>query len=95
LQQLATVESEIERVGERLAVANQPLDLAFSLEAIRDFAAEKTLDFKAICGSESLKPKEILARYIDRLVLTPRVEAGSRSTTFRATLTFSAADGGP
>jgi site-specific DNA recombinase len=72
LQQLATVESEIERIDERLAVANQPLDLAFSIETIRDFVADKTLDFKAAFDSEPVKAKEILARHIERLVLTPR-----------------------
>ncbi len=72
LQQLAAVESEIERIDESLAVANQPLDLAFSIEAIRDFVASKTLDFKAAFDSEPVKAKEILARHINQLVLTPR-----------------------
>lgn len=75
LQQLATVEAEIERIDERLAVANQPLDVAFSLESIRDFVAEKTLDFKAAFDAEPSKAKEILARHIERLVLTPRETA--------------------
>ena len=44
-QQLAGIESEIERIDERLALANQPLDLAFSLELIRDFVSQKALDF--------------------------------------------------
>jgi hypothetical protein len=39
LQQLAGIESEIERIDEHVALANQPLDLAFSLELIRDFVS--------------------------------------------------------
>ena len=72
LQQMPTVETEIERIDERLAVANQPLDLAFSLESIRDFVTSKTLCFKAALDSEPVKAKEILACHIDQLVLTPR-----------------------
>jgi len=47
LQQLATIESKIERIDEHLAVANQPLDLAFSLESIRGIVSDKALDFRA------------------------------------------------
>jgi site-specific DNA recombinase len=72
LQQLATLELEIQRIDERLAVANQPLDLAFSLESIRDFVSDKAMDFSAGFDSEPAKAKEILARHIDRLILTPR-----------------------
>lgn len=72
LQQLATVEAEIERIDERLVLANQPLDIAFSLESIRDFVAAKALDFKAAFNAEPAKAKEMLARHIERLVLTPQ-----------------------
>ena len=72
LQQLATLESEIQKIDERLAVANQPLDLAFSLESIRDFASDKALDFQAAFNAEPGKAKEILAAYIEQLILTPR-----------------------
>lgn len=78
LQQLAAVELDIERIDERLAVANQPLDLAFSLESIRDFVAAKSLDFRAAFDAEPVKAKEILARHIAQIVLTPReTESGS------------------
>lgn len=76
LQQLATLESEIERIDERLAVANQPLDLAFSLESVRDFVSHKALDFRAAFDAEPGKAKEILAGHIDQLVLMPRETAG-------------------
>ncbi len=72
LQQLALIESEIERIDERLAVANQPLDVAFSLESIRNFVSEKTTD---LCSAFDLNPekaRQILANHIERLVLTPR-----------------------
>ncbi len=48
------------------------MDLEFSLESIRDFVADKALDFKAAFDSEPVKAKEILACHIDQLVLTPR-----------------------
>jgi hypothetical protein len=69
---------EIERIDERLAMANQPLDLAFSLESIRDFVADKTLDLKAAFDAEAVRAKEILACHIDQLILTPR-ETGEGS----------------
>ena len=72
LQQLTTVESEIERIDEHLALANQPRDLAFSLESIRDFVSDKALDLRAAFNAEPGKAKEILAGHIDQLVLTPR-----------------------
>ena len=62
----------IEQADERLGVANQPLDLAFSLESIRNFVTDKALDFGAAFDAEPAKAKEILARHIDKLVLTPR-----------------------
>jgi site-specific DNA recombinase len=72
LQQLATVESEIGAIDERLAAANQPLDMAFSLESIRDFVSDKAMDFKAAFEAEPGKAKEILAGHIDQLILTPK-----------------------
>jgi hypothetical protein len=51
----------MERIDERLAVANQALGMAFSLESIRDFVAKKSLDFRAAFDSEPVKAKEILA----------------------------------
>jgi hypothetical protein len=72
LQQLATLESEIQKNDERLSVANQPLDLAFSLESIRDFVSDKALDLQATFNAEPGKAKEILAAYIEQLILTPR-----------------------
>lgn len=76
LQKLAGIEGEIARIDEKLALANQPLDLAFSLEFIRDFASEKATDFTAAFASEPKLAKEILARHIDRLVLTPSEQDG-------------------
>ncbi len=70
------MESEIERIDESLAVANQPLDLAFSLESIRDFVAEKSLDFKAAFDVEPAKARQILASHIEKLILTPKAENG-------------------
>jgi hypothetical protein len=72
LQQLAGIESEIGRLDERLALANQPLDLAFSLESIRDFVSREVLDFKAAFDSEPTKARQTLAKHIEKLILTPR-----------------------
>jgi hypothetical protein len=76
IQQLATIESEIGRIDERLAVANQPLDLAFSLESVRHFVSEKALDLWAAFDFEPSKARQILANHIERLVLTPRDAEG-------------------
>jgi DNA invertase Pin-like site-specific DNA recombinase len=72
LQQLAMIESEIERIDEQLAVANQPLDLAFSLESVRDFVSEKAFDLRTAFDFEPSKARQILANHLERLVLTPR-----------------------
>ena len=70
LQHLATIESEIAQIDERLALANQPLDLAFSLGSIRDFVATKSLDFRAAFDAEPAKARQILANHIEKLILT-------------------------
>lgn len=85
LQQLAGIESEIARIDERLALANQPLDLAFSLESIRDFVTRKALDFKAAFDSEPTKARQILAKHI----LTPEKRKAARCTTFLEILIYS------
>jgi site-specific DNA recombinase len=72
LQQLAMIESEIGRIDEQLALANQPLDLAFSLESVRDFVSEKVLDLRSAFDLEPAKARQILANHIEKLVLTPR-----------------------
>src|SRR6185437_7245903 len=72
LQQLAEIELEIGRIDEQLAFANQPLDLAFSLESIRDFVAKKALDFRSAFDAEPGKARQILANHIEKLILTPR-----------------------
>jgi len=72
LQQLSAVELEIERIDESLVAANQPLDVAFSLESVRDFVATKALDLQGAFDAEPGKARQILANHIERLVLTPR-----------------------
>jgi hypothetical protein len=72
LQQLSAIEVEIERIDESLAAANQPLDVAFSLESVRDFVATKALDMKGAFDTEPGKARQILANHIERLILTPR-----------------------
>lgn len=72
LQQLAEIELEIGRIDEQLAFANQPLDLAFSLELIRDFVAKKALDVRSAFDAEPGKARQILANHIEKLILTPR-----------------------
>jgi site-specific DNA recombinase len=77
LQQLASIESEIERIDHRLALANHPLDLAFSLESVRNFVAGKATDLRGAFDLDAAKARQILAKHIHELVLTPReTEAG-------------------
>lgn len=75
LQQLAELEGEIEQIDEKLALANQPLDLSFSLDLIRDFVSKKAADFQAAFDAEPARARQILASHIEKLVLTPRATA--------------------
>ena len=63
---------DIERIDKRLALVNQPLDLAFSLELIRNFVSEKVLDFRLAFDAEPGKAWQILANHIEKPVLTPK-----------------------
>ena len=53
-------------------LANQPLDLAFSLESIRNFVSEKATDLRSAFDLNPEKARQILASHIERLLLTPR-----------------------
>lgn len=95
LQQLASVESEIERIDEGLALANNPLDLAFSLETVRDFVTEKTADLRAAFDEETAKARQILTQHIHELVLTRVKPKPAPFTTFQGISTCSAGMGKP
>lgn len=45
---------------------NQPLDLAFSLESVRDFVSEKAIDLRAAFDFEPSKARQILANYVEK-----------------------------
>jgi len=46
--QLAQIERDIKGIDEALASVNQPLDLAYSLDGVREFAATKLTDLRAL-----------------------------------------------
>lgn len=73
--QLAQVEQEIRSIDEQIAARNQPLDLAFSLEEVREFVSLKMADLSAIVVGDPVSARNTLARHIQGLVLTPKESA--------------------
>jgi hypothetical protein len=72
LSQLSTVEREAERVEARLAQMNKPMDLAVTLEELREFVARKAADLGGILRADVATARRTLAKHIEKLVLTPR-----------------------
>jgi hypothetical protein len=92
LQQLAGIESRVEEIDERLALANQPLDLVFSVESFRDFVSEKMLDLRPAFDAEPEKAPHILANHIEKLASRRRRREMVLFMRFPGTSTYS---GGP
>ena len=55
-----------------LASVNQPLDLAYSLEGVREFAASKLMDLRTLVNSDITAARNALAKHIAQIVLTPK-----------------------
>jgi hypothetical protein len=56
--QLAQIERDIKSIDESLASVNQPLDLAYSLDGVREFAATELMDLRRWC-TWTLPPREM------------------------------------
>lgn len=70
--QLAQIEREIKGIDETLSSVNQPLDLAYSLDGVREFAATKLTDLRGLVNSDITSARNALARHIAQIVLTPK-----------------------
>ena len=72
LAQLATIETEIAKLDDRLTEMNQPRDLAVSLEDLREVLHERAAEIGALLRGDVEVARLALAKYVDRLVLTPK-----------------------
>ncbi len=72
LSQLSLVESEIEKIDNRLAVTNKPQDATVSIKELREFAARKAFDLTAVLRSDVPTARQALANHAQKLVLTPK-----------------------
>ena len=70
--QLSQIELDIKGIDETLASVNQPLDLAYSLEGVREFAASKLMDLRTLVNSDITAARNALAKHIAQIVLTPK-----------------------
>ena len=76
LARLAVIETQIERVKDRLIQATIPDETPVSLQALKDFVAKKASDLQSILVGEPLLAKDMLRKHITKLVLTPRRTLG-------------------
>jgi hypothetical protein len=72
LAQLATIETEIAKLDDHLAEMNQPPDIAVSLEDLREVLHGRAAEIGALLRGEVEVARLALAKYVDRLVLTPK-----------------------
>ena len=70
--QLTQIERDINAADHTPASANQPLDLAYSLEAVREFASAKLLNPRALVHADITATRTALAKHIAQIVLTPK-----------------------
>ena len=70
--QLTQIERDIKTIDGKLASVNQPLDLAYSLEGVREFASAKLLDLRALVHADITAARTALAKHIAEIVLTPK-----------------------
>ena len=89
LAQLATIEAEIAKVGERLTEMNQPRDLAVSLDDLRGFLYGRAAEIGELLQGDVEIARSALAKHIDRLVLTPRSTPMALFSKFPAILRYS------
>jgi site-specific DNA recombinase len=72
LAQLAAIETEIAKLDDRLTEMNQPRDIAVSLEDLREVLHERAAEIGALLRGDVEVARQALAKYVDRLVLTPK-----------------------
>jgi site-specific DNA recombinase len=72
LAQLATIETGIAKLDDRLAEMNQPRDIAVSLEDLREVLHGRAAEIGALLRGDIEVARQALAKYVDRLVLTPK-----------------------
>ena len=72
LAQLSSIEAEIAKLDDRLTEMNQPRDLAISLEDLREVLHERASEIGALLRGDVEVARLALAKYADRLVLTPK-----------------------
>jgi len=90
LAQLATIEAEIAKLDDRLTEMNQPRDLAVSLEDLREVLHERAAEIGALLRGDVEVARLALAKYVDRLVLTPKgTHPRARFSTFPVASKFS------
>ena len=70
--QLTQIERDIKTIDDKLASVNQPLDLAYSLEGVREFASAKLLDLRTLVHADITAARTALAKHIAEIVLTPK-----------------------
>ena len=78
--QLNQIERDIKTIDDKLASVNQPLDLAYSLEGVREFASAKLLDLRALVHADITAARTALAKHIAQIVLTPKKPQMALST---------------
>jgi hypothetical protein len=72
LSQLASLEGEIAKLDDRLAEMNQPHDFALSIEDLRLYLYEQAAEISALLYGDVDSARQALAKYVERLVLTPK-----------------------
>jgi site-specific DNA recombinase len=72
LDQLSTVEREIEAIDRKIAEINAPKELSFSIQRLREFVTEKTLDLQSVLKGDVAAARRTLANHIEKLILTPK-----------------------
>lgn len=72
LSQLASLEGEIAKLDDRLAEMNQPHDFALSIEDLRQYLYGQAAGISALLHGDVDSARQALAKYVERLVLTPK-----------------------
>ena len=84
--QLATIETEKSKLDDRLTEMNQPRDLAVSLGDLREVRAA---EIGALLRGDVEVARLVLAKYVDRLVLTSKGHPMARFSKSPAVSKFS------
>jgi hypothetical protein len=71
LSKLATIETEIGRLDDRLAEMNQQRDLSLSLDELREFLCQQAAEVNTLLHGDVEITRHTLGKYIEQLILTP------------------------